>query len=181
MSDAVGRASGTAGPFHHTAWARSPITSWTLRLATAATLGINAVIHASNASAYDAVKATLTEGQLFRFESGLAIAAGLLVLISPRRSSWVGALLVGAGALAAVLLYRYVDIGTLGPLPNMFEDTWREPGKLLSAYAEGATIVFAALGLLLHAGGTGTPLQRRATRQARSSALVDSISVSRSR
>jgi len=59
---------------------------------------------------------------------------------------------VGASALAAVLLYRYVDLGALGPLPNMYENTWQVPGKLLSAYAEGAAIVLAGLGLVVHRG-----------------------------
>ncbi|MFD6248329.1 hypothetical protein ACFWGG_24665, partial [Streptomyces roseolus] len=31
---------------------------------------------------------------------------------------------VAAGGLAALLLYRYVDVGELGPLPNMYEPAW---------------------------------------------------------
>jgi len=45
-----------------------------------------------------------------------------------------------------VLLYRYVDVGTIGPLPNMYEPTWQVPGKPLSAYAEGGAAVLSALG-----------------------------------
>ena len=59
-------------------------------------------------------------------------------------------LAVAASALAAVLLYRYVDVGALGPLPDMYENTWQVPGKLLSAYAEAAAIGLAGLGLLTH-------------------------------
>jgi len=129
---------------------RSPITSWALRLATAAALAISAAVHASNAATYDQVQATLTQGELFRVEAALASAAALLVLIRPRPSSWIVALLVAASALGAVLLYRYVDIGSLGPLPDMYENTWQVPGKLLSAYAEGAAVVLAGLGLLVH-------------------------------
>ena len=80
----------------------------------------------------------------------MAIAAGPLVLVWPRRASWAAALLVAASALGAVLLYRYVDVGQLGPLPNMYENTWQVSGKLLSASAEGAAVVLAALGLLVH-------------------------------
>ena len=138
-------------PLHRgAACPRSLIASWTLRVATAAALGIDAAVHLRNASAYDTVTATVSQGQLFRLEAGLAIAVGLLVLLRPRRGSWVAALLVGASALAAVLLYRYVDVGSLGPLPNMYENTWQVPGKLLSAYAEGAAVVLAGLGLLVH-------------------------------
>jgi hypothetical protein len=147
-ADRASRASAAMVPVHRGALARSAILSWTLRVATAAALGIDAVVHARNASAYDAVKATVTQGQLFRVEAGLAVAVGVLVLVRPRRSSWVAALAVAASALAAVLLYRYVDLGALGPFPDMYETTWQVPGKLLSAYAEGAAVVLAGLGLL---------------------------------
>jgi hypothetical protein len=122
--------------------------SWTLRVGTAAALAIDAAVHWQNAPAYDAVKATVSQGELFRAEAVAAVAVGLLVLIRPRRSSWVAALLVGASALGAALLYRYVDVGVVGPLPDMYENTWQVPGKLLSAYAEGAAVVLAALGLM---------------------------------
>jgi hypothetical protein len=60
----------------------------------------------------------------------------------------MAALLVAGSALGAVLLYRYVDVGSLGPLPNMYENTWDVPGKVLSAWAEGAAVILAALGLI---------------------------------
>ena len=85
---------------------RRGIRWWALRVATAVALGIDAAAHWQNASAYDAVKATLTQGQLFRVEAGLAVAVGLLVLLWPRGGVWAAALLVAASALAAVLLYR---------------------------------------------------------------------------
>jgi hypothetical protein len=150
--DQASRASVATVPMHRGALARSTIISWTLRVATAAALGIDAAIHWQNASAYDAVTATLTQGEPFRIEAVLAVAVGLLVLLWPRRGSWVAAVLVGASALGAVLLYRYVDVGTLGPLPDMYENTWQVPGRLLSAYAEGAAVVLAGLGLLVHRG-----------------------------
>jgi hypothetical protein len=139
-------------PAHRGGLTRSAIGSWVLRVATATALGIVALIHWQNASAYDAVTATLSQGQLFRAEAALAAAVGLLVLVRPRPSSWLAALAVAASALAAVLLYRYVDLGALGPLPNMYENTWQVPGKLQSAYAEGAAVVLAGLGLVVHRG-----------------------------
>ena len=111
-------------------------------------IGIDAVVHWQNAPAYDAVRGTVSQGQLFRVEAALAVVVGLLVLVRPRPSSWLAALAVAVSALAAVLLYRYVDVGALGPLPDMYENTWQVPGKLLSAYAEGAAVVLAGLGLL---------------------------------
>ncbi len=124
--------------------------SWILRLATAAALTMDAAVHAGNAPSYDAVTGTISEGNLFRVEAGLACAAALLVLIWPHRTSWIIAFLVAASALGAVLLYRYVDVGSLGPLPNLYENTWRVPGKLFSAYAEGAAVVLSAIGLIVH-------------------------------
>jgi hypothetical protein len=135
---------------------RSLITSWALRIGTAVALGIDAAVHWQNAPAYDGVTGTLSQGTLFRVEAALAVAAGLLVLVRPRPSSWLAALAVAASALAAVLLYRYVDVGALGPLPDMYENTWQVPGKLLSAYAEAAAIVLAGLGLLTHRKRHGT-------------------------
>jgi hypothetical protein len=145
--DRMPRSSIVAVPFR--AGAARPIAWWVLRVATAAALGIDAVVHWQNASAYDAVTATISQGTLFRVEAGLAVAAGLLVLLWPRRASWVAALLVAASALGAVLVYRYVDVGSLGPLPDMYENTWQVPGKLLSASAEAAAVVLASLGLLV--------------------------------
>lgn len=128
-------------------WAWPALGWWLLRVATAAALGIDAAVHWQNAPAYDSVTATLSQGDLFRVETAAAVAAGLLVLLRPRPSSWLAALLVGASALAAVLLYRYVHVGAVGPLPDMYENTWQVPGKLLSASAEAATVLLAGLGL----------------------------------
>jgi hypothetical protein len=148
--DQTSRAGAAMVPAHREALASSVIRSWVLRVATATALGIVAVVHWQNASAYDAVTATISQGQLFRAEAAVAVAVGLLVLVRPRPSSWLAALLVGASALAAVLLYRYVDVGALGPLPDLYENTWQVPGKLLSADAEAAVVVLAGLGLLTH-------------------------------
>jgi hypothetical protein len=156
LDRAASPASVATVPLHRGARARSAIGSWILRVATAAALGIDAVVHWQNASAYDAVTATVSQGQLFRAEAAVAVVVGLLVLIRPRRSSWLAALLVAAGALGAVLLYRYVDVGALGPLPDLYENTWQVPGKLLSASAEAAAVVLAGLGLLTYRTRPGT-------------------------
>ena len=114
--------------------------------------------YAATSTAAVCAEAGVSQGALFRAEAVLAVAAGLLVLVRPRTSSWVAALAVAASALAAVLLYRYVDVGSLGPLPDMYENTWQVPGKLLSAYAEGAAVVLAGLGLLSHRTPRREPL-----------------------
>jgi hypothetical protein len=151
--------SAAGAPTQRTSTTRSVVASWTLRVATAAALGVDAAVHWRNAPAYDAVTGTISQGQLFRAEAAAAVVVGLLVLLRPRTGSWVAALLVAGSALGAVLLYRYVHVGALGPLPDMYENTWQVPGKLLSAYAEGAAVVLAALGLRTHrSAATPTPL-----------------------
>jgi hypothetical protein len=150
--DRASRASAATVPLGRGALARWAIRSWVLRVATAAALGVDAVVHWQNAPAYDAVTGTVSQGALFRTEAVVAVVAALLVLIRPRRSSWMAALLVAGSALGAVLLYRYMDVGSLGPLPDMYENTWQVPGKLPSASAEAAAVVLAALGLLTHRG-----------------------------
>lgn len=124
---------------------------WLLRLLTAAALAVDAYVHLQEASIYDQTQpgASVSQGQLFRVESAVAIAAAVLVLAWRRRSSWLLALLVAASALAAVLLSRYVDIGGVGPLPDMYEPTWAAGGKLPSAVAEAAATAAALVGLLL--------------------------------
>ena len=101
--DRASRASAATVPLGRGAQARSAIGSWVLRIATAAALGIDAVVHWQNASAYDAVTGTVSQGELFRAEAALAAVVGLGVLVRPWPSSWLAARLVAASALGAVL------------------------------------------------------------------------------
>jgi hypothetical protein len=119
----------------------------------AATHAVDAYVHFHDAGFYDSVTTSvISQGMLFRVQAALAVAVGLVLLVRLRRIYWAAALLVAASALGAVLLYRYVDVGVLGPVPNMYEPTWALPGKLASAWAEAAGTLLAALGLLLSIG-----------------------------
>jgi hypothetical protein len=131
-----------------------PIALRALGVAAAATLVIDAYVHLHDAYYYDSVQtAVVSQGDLFRTEAALAIASGAALLVWPRRVLvWAVAFLLAASAVGAVLLYRYVDVGALGPLPNMYEPTWVAPGKLASAYAEGAGALLAMSGLVVVAG-----------------------------
>jgi hypothetical protein len=131
------------------AWLRycQPI-GWILRLLTAGALITDAVVHLQDAYYYDPnTGSLLSEGELFRVQSGVAIAVAILVLAWPRWPSWVLALLVTASAVGAVVTYTYVDLGPVAGLPSMYEPTWGPPGKLLSACAEGAGVVLSLAGL----------------------------------
>jgi hypothetical protein len=125
------------------------VVRWALQLVTAAALAVDAFVHADLAPAYDLVGGNITQGTLFRLEAAVASLAALLVLIAGRRRSvWAFAFLVSLSALGAVLLYHSVDVGTLGPLPNMYEPIWF-PKKTASAVAEAVGAATALAGLLL--------------------------------
>ncbi|MFJ9606031.1 hypothetical protein ACIRS1_06685 [Kitasatospora sp. NPDC101176] len=119
-----------------------------LRLVAAAGLAVDAAVHARLADQYDAVSASISQGTLFRIEAGAAALAVLLVLLWRHRAGDLYALVVAAAGLAALLLYRYVDVGELGPLPNMYEPVWFTD-KTLTAWAQAAAVLALATLLAL--------------------------------
>ncbi|MEU2718024.1 hypothetical protein [Streptomyces sp. NPDC007205] len=124
-----------------------------LQAVTAAALAVDAYVHASLASPYDRVGQQISQGTVFRLEAAVASLAALLVLLlGRRRPVWAFAFLVSVSALGAVLLYQFVNVGTLGPLPNMYEPVWG-PSKNASAIAEAVGAVAALVGFLI----TGPP------------------------
>jgi hypothetical protein len=124
------------------------LTGYLLRVLTAAALIVDAVVHLKDARFYDAsTTALLSQGQLFRVQAGVAIVVAVAILAWPRRVVWAIAFLVAASAVGAVVLYTYVNVGSLAGLPNMYEPSWGPPGKALSAIAEGAGALLALGGL----------------------------------
>lgn len=122
-----------------------------LTLIVAGGLGYDAYAHLDLAATYDVIKtSTLSQGDLFRAEAVVAILAGAAVLIRPRRYTALIAFGVAASALGAVLLYRYNNVGTIGPIPSMYEPAWY-PEKTRSAWAEGiASMGALALFVVAH-------------------------------
>lgn len=131
---------------------RSPIRLG-LALIAAAGLAIDAFVHFDLASAYAGIKSSvLDQGELFRAEATVAAIAAAAVLIRPRRYTAAFAFIVAAAGTAAVLVYAYVNVGSFGPVPNMYDPAWY-PEKTLSVVAEAIGAVAAlALFALLHAG-----------------------------
>ncbi len=118
-----------------------------LRVLAAAGLAVDAYVHAHLAGGYDAVTtATVSQGTLFRVEAGLAALAALLVLVVHRTLTDLYAWLVAAGGLALVLIYRYADVGRLGPVPDMYEPAWFSD-KWLTVAGQGLTVL--TVGVLL--------------------------------
>jgi hypothetical protein len=108
-------------------------------------LAFDAFVHLDLASDFDGVKSNvLSQGDLFRVEAVLAILSALALVVRPRRYTALIGFVVGAGGLAAVLLYQYVDVGAIGPLPDMYDPVW-SPEKTLSIWGEviaaGAAVV----------------------------------------
>lgn len=118
---------------------------WTARVLAAAGLAVDAYVHADLAPQYDAVKATISQGDLFRIEAALSALAALLVLVWRRLPGDLFAWLVAAGGFALIVIYRYVDVGKFGPVPDMYEPVWYTE-KWVAAIAQLVTV---AAGLVL--------------------------------
>lgn len=134
-----------ARPARHTAWLWSLLA---LRAATAAGLAIDAYVHLDLAGLYAEAGGTINEGVLFRLEAAVALLAAAAVIVIGRRFCYLAALAVAGSALAVMLVSRYVDLGQLGPFPDLYDPVWF-PEKLLAAFAEGAACVMAFAGVVI--------------------------------
>lgn len=123
-----------------------------LRLLVAAALVVDAVVHFDLASGYQlGAPGGIGEGNLFRIEAVAAVLVGLYVLVRGSRPAYAAAVVIAGSAFLAVLLYRYVDIPAIGPLPSMYEPVWFFE-KSLSAVAEGLGAVLAGVGYFRQRG-----------------------------
>lgn len=133
------------------------------RLLVGAALFIDAVVHFSLAANYQmAAPGGIGAGNIFRIQAVLAVLAAIYVLARGSRPAFILAGIVAITAFAAVMVYRYVDVPALGPIPAMFEPVWFA-AKTLSAIAEAAGAVLAGLALT-------TTRSRRPNRARRSKA-----------
>ncbi|WP_329458998.1 hypothetical protein [Streptomyces sp. NBC_01497] len=121
------------------------------RLLAAAGLVVDAYLHAHLAGRYDAVSDSISQGTLFRIESAIAGVAALLVLFWRRVPGDLFAWATAAGGLALLLIYRYDDVGSFGPFPDMYEPIWYSD-KTITVIAQAVTIV-ATVFLLLYRPG----------------------------
>lgn len=118
-----------------------------LRVIVVAALVLDAVVHLRLVSGYQAGQpAGIGTGNVFRIASTLAIVAALWVLLRGSRAAYAAAFAVAFSAVVAVVLYRYVDVPQLGPIPPMYEPIWFFE-KTLSAVAEGVGAIAAAIGV----------------------------------
>ncbi|GAA2619364.1 hypothetical protein GCM10009863_36640 [Streptomyces axinellae] len=115
-----------------------------LRVLAAAGLAVNAEVHARLADKYDSVTESISQGTLFRLEAALAALAALLVLVWRSRLADLFALAVSLGGLALLLVYRYIDVGVLGPFPDMYEPLWFTD-KTVTVIAQAVSALMALI------------------------------------
>ncbi|HEY2075212.1 MAG TPA: hypothetical protein VGH53_02645 [Streptosporangiaceae bacterium] len=120
-----------------------------VRLIAVAGLSIDAYVHLDLASTYSEAQAPVNEGILFRAAAVLALFTALALIKSARRLPLMLGFAVSASALALMLLSRYVDLGPLGPFPDLYDPVWF-PEKLWAAGGEAAAAIASVTGILLH-------------------------------
>ena len=150
--DTVGHDSPAVRPETPHRWRRVELS---LRALVVVGLGLDAYVHLHLAGGYQlAQPAGIGQGNLFRLEAVVAIVAGLSVLVRGSRPAYAMAALVGLAGVGLVVLYRYVDVPAIGPIPSMYEPLWFFQ-KTLSAVAE-ATVGLLALAALALPRGSGS-------------------------
>jgi len=113
-----------------------------LRVLAVAGLAVSAYVHLHLAHLYTTLGDTITQADLFRIQGAVAAAVAVWLLLTGSRLAWWTAAAVSAASFAAVMLYHYVDVGSIGPVPNMHDASWLpSPDKLVSAIAEAAVVV----------------------------------------
>lgn len=127
----------------------------TVRVLTILALLASSYAHWRLAHTYDPVGKghLITQGRLFRLQGTAAALAALLLIVNASIIGWGFAFGVIGASVAAIFTYRYVNVGKIGPIPNMYEPTWssiKELGiglKPLSAVAGIVGTVGAAIGI----------------------------------
>lgn len=132
-----------------------------LAVIVAAGLVTDAYTHYDLAGRFDLnTTGTISEGVLFRVEASGAVVVAVLVLLLRNALVAVLAALVGGGGALLLLIYRYLDVGKLGPIPNMYEPVWY-PQKVVAVVGELVALVFAAALFAVCVSGVGGRTQRR--------------------
>lgn len=123
--------------------------SYLVRLVTAAGLAVDAGIHIALAPTQPpGGPGQLSQVTLFYAEGIVAAAVTLLVLVAATRWVYLVAAVVAATALAAVLVSRFYDIGSVGPVPDLYEPVWYL-SKVVTTIAESVATVSAVAGVVL--------------------------------
>lgn len=112
-------------------------------------LALDTFVHLRVAPAMQvAAPGGLGGGLLFRAQATLAGLAALLLLVTGRRWAYALAGLVALSALGPVLLYHFVDVPAIGPIPSMHDPLW-SPEKVVSILGEALALGFSVVGMRL--------------------------------
>jgi hypothetical protein len=132
---------------------------------------VSALIHVQLAPGYQqAAPGGIGQGTLFLVQAGAAALAAVFVLLKGSRMAFAAAAVVALSSLAAVILYRYVQVPAIGPLPSMYEPVWYT-AKVITAVAEAAAGALAVAGYaLLHKSQAGSGRVARGRRRGTSAA-----------
>jgi hypothetical protein len=130
-------------------------------------------VHLDLASTYSEARAPVNEGILFRAEAVLAILAAVALVLCARRLSFLLSCAVSASALTLMLISRYVDLGPIGPFPDLYDPVWF-PEKLWAAFGEAVAGIASLAGILLLSIRGGSRLAGDGTGRIRSSRRQDS-------
>lgn len=84
-------------------------------------------------------------GWMFRLQALAAVLAAAYLLWRGSRLAYAVAAVVLLSVFAAVLLYTYVDVPAIGPIPPMYDPFWTPP-KVISTVVEGIGAVLAVTG-----------------------------------
>ncbi|WP_205754670.1 hypothetical protein [Pseudarthrobacter sp. NamE2] len=120
-----------------------------LRAGVAVALTASAAVHVQLAAGYQqAAPGGVGQGALFLVQAGATALAAVFVLLKGSRKAFAAAAVVALSSLAAVILYRYVQVPAIGPLPSMYEPVWYT-AKVITAVAEAAAGALAVVGYAL--------------------------------
>ena len=135
----------TTGPVTTMTAAARPV-EWVIRAVVVAGLVVDAYVHFDLAENQQlAAPGGIGGGTLFRLQAAVATVVALLLLLSGRRWAYALAFVAGLSALVPVLLYTYVDVPAIGPIPSMYDPTWYSE-KVLSVVAEAVVVVLSVAG-----------------------------------
>ena len=108
-----------------------------LRVLIAAGLIISAVVHLQLAAGYQqAAPGGIGQGNLFRMHAAVSLVTAVFLLIKRNSPAFLMAALVALSAFAAAILYRYVPVPGIGPIPSMYEPVWFAE-KVVATVVEG--------------------------------------------
>lgn len=112
-------------------------------------LAVDSFIHLRLAPVMDvAAPGGIGGGNLFRMQGVVAGLVALLLLVTGRWWAYAIAFVVALSALGPVLLYHFVNVPAIGPIPSMYDPLW-SPEKVISIVGEALAAAFAVRGYML--------------------------------